>query len=181
MKYVLVVEHEVAVTRDLGRAERERAERKLAEMTAGDVLEIDLRKVKAMTISFADELIGRLIAGRAGGNQDDRGVVIRGQGEDLRETLDAVLSRRGVGALFLEGRHHAVAVGGPPWFAQTVDEARDLGIFRASQLGERLDLTPQAANGRLKKLSTAGAVVRSRVVPEGGGKEYEYRLATVLS
>ena len=36
-------------------------------------------------------------------------------------------------------------------------------------------------NGRLKKLSTAGAVVRSRVVPEGGGKEYEYRLATVLA
>ena len=30
----------------------------------------------------------------------------------------------------------------------------------------------------LKKLSAAGAVLRERIVPDGGGKEFEYRVAT---
>jgi hypothetical protein len=181
MKLKFVVDQEVAVTRERGRAAREQLDARAAEMAPGDVLEIDLTPVKAMTISFADEFVGRFIASRAGGDQDDRGIIIIGNGPDIRETLDAVLERRGVGALYLDEHGQPIALGGPAWFAQTVAEARDLRIFRASQLAERLALTPQAANGRLRKLSAAGAVLRQRVVPEGGGKEFEYRVATLPS
>jgi hypothetical protein len=173
----------VASTRELGRATRERLDQAAADVQAGEVLEIDLTSVRAMTISFADEFIARFIASRAGGDQEDRGLIVRGPtgpvGADLRETLDTVLSRRGVGVLFVDERGRTVPIGGPSWFAATFEEARRLNVFRATDLAGRLELSPQATNGRLKKLSTAGAVLRERVVPDGGGKEFEYRVAAV--
>lgn len=171
----------VVMTRERGRADRERLEALAIEATAGVVIVIDLSAVKAMTVSYADELIGRFLSSRAVGDQDDRGVIIRGGNDDVRETLEAVLDRRGVGAIYIDGRGRSFALGGPAWFAGTVAQAQDLGVFRAAQLAERLDLSPQAANGRLKQLSAAGAVLRERVVPDGGGKEFEYRIATVPS
>lgn len=171
----------VAMTRERGRADRERLEALAVETAAGDVIVVDLSSVEAMTVSYADELIGRFLSSRAGGDQDDRGVIIRGSNDDVRETLEAILDRRGVGAIYIDDRGRLLALGGPAWFAKTVAQARDLGVFRAAQLAERLDVSPQAANGRLKQLSAAGAVLRERVVPDGGGKEFEYRVATVAS
>jgi hypothetical protein len=149
----------------------------------GDILEIDLTAVKAMTISFADEFLGRFIASRTGTDRDDLGIIVHGPdgaaGEDLKETLDAVLSRRGVGVLVITGRGPLGVVGGPAWFAKTFEEADRLRTFRVVQLADRLSLSPQAANGRLKRLAASGAVLRERVVPDGGGREFEYRVATL--
>lgn len=175
------VQGPVAMTRERGRADRERLEALAIEAAAGDVIVVDLSSVDAMTVSYADELIGRFLSSRAGGDQDDRGVIIRGSNDDVRETLEAILDRRGVGAIYIDDRGRSLALGGPAWFAKTVAQARDLGVFRAAQLAERLEVSPQAANGRLKQLSAAGAVLRERVVPDGGGKEFEYRVATVAS
>ena len=179
------VDLEVASTRELGRIWRERLDEFAAGIQPGDVLEIDLMSVKAMTISFADECIGRFIASRVGGDQEDRGLIIHGPrgaaGVDLRETLDAVLSRRGAGVLYIDEHRREVAIGGPAWFSATFEEARTLNVFRVTDLASRLDLSPQATNGRLKKLSAAGAVLRERVVPDGGGKEFEYRVARLTA
>lgn len=41
----------------------------------------------------------------------------------------------------------------------------------------RLRISPQAANNRLKVLVSSGAVARERIVPAGGGKEFSYRVA----
>lgn len=169
-------------TRETGRRERERLDREAGQIAAGDVLVIDLTGVEAMTISFADEFFGRFIASRAGSELDDRGVVIDGpdgaSGDELQETLEAVLDRRGIGVLWRDPHGAVTVIGGPAWFAPTFEHAQDLRVFRVMQLAERLDLSPQATNGRLKKLSAAGAVLRERIVPDGGGKEFEYRVAT---
>lgn len=181
MHLSLKIEERVVMTRERGRADRERLEAMTMEAAAGAVIVIDLSAVEAMTVSYADELIGRFLSSRTGGDQDDRGVIIRGSNDDVRETLEAVLDRRGVGAIYVDARGRTLALGGPAWFAKTVAQAQDLGVFRAAQLAERLDVSPQAANGRLRQLSAAGAVLRERVVPDGGGKEFEYRIATVPS
>lgn len=177
-----VVDKEFAATRDLGRKEREQLDALALRARSGDVLKIDLTGVKAMTISFADEFIGRFLASRAVNDKDDVGVLIVGpmgeEGDELQETLEAVLGRRGIGVLWTDQEGEVTAVGGPAWFASTFQQALALRVFRATDLAERLSLSPQATNGRLKKLSESGAVVRERVVPDGGGKEFEYRVAT---
>jgi hypothetical protein len=167
----------VRATRETGRADRERLEELARDANAGDVIEIDLSQVDALTISYADELVGLFLAGRVGGEQDDLGVVIRGGNSDVRETVEAVLQRRSIGAIYVDEFGRALALGGPSWFAQTVAHTQELKVFRAADLAERLELSPQAANGRLKQLSASGAVLRERTVPEGGGKEFEYRAA----
>ena len=182
MSLRFVVPGKFVATREIGRKERERLDQIAGQVRAGDLLEIDLTGVHAMTISFADEFFGRFIASRAGSDQDDRGIVVDGpdgeSGDDLLETLEAVLGRRGIGVLWRDPLGNVTAIGGPTWFASTFEQALNLKVFRATQLAERLDLSPQATNGRLKKLSAAGAVLRERIVPDGGGKEFEYRVAT---
>lgn len=49
-----------------------------------------------------------------------------------------------------------------------------LGSFGALQFGERLDITPQNANNRLKRLHASGAVNRSRARVDRRGKEFLY-------
>lgn len=173
----------VQSTRELGRVKREELDEFAAALKPGEVLEIDLSSVAAMTISFADEFLGRYIASRAGDDQEERGLIIHGpagaRGADLLETLEEVLTRRGVGVLYRDERKRISAIGGPAWFAETFEQARRLKVFRVNQLAAKLELSAQATNGRLKKLSTSGAVLRERVVPDGGGKEFEYRVPTL--
>ena len=172
------VQGPVMSTRERGREVRQRLEDLLRSAPVGEVVEIDLTAVEAMTVSFADELIGRLMTDRAAGEFQGQAIVIVGKGEDVRETVEAVLERRHTGALYRDQRAGAVeTLAGPPWFRRTVAEAQRLGRFSAMDLARQLDLTPQAANNRLKQLSASGAVVRERTVPAGGGKEFEYRTA----
>src|ERR1017187_3674976 len=49
-----------------------------------------------------------------------------------------------------------------------------LGTFSALDLAERLAITPQNVNNRLKRLVEAGAIRRRRVVSSRGGKEFTY-------
>ncbi len=170
------VQGPVAATRERGREVRERLEDLLRSAAVGEVIEIDLTAVEAMTVSFADELIGRLMTARQAGEFEGQAVVIRGKGEDVRETVQAVLERRRSGALYRDQAAGAVKpLAGPPWFSETVAEAQRLRTFSALDLAKGLELSPQAANNRLKQLSASGAVIRERTVPAGGGKEYEYR------
>jgi hypothetical protein len=144
----------------------------------GTVVEIDLTEPEALSVSFTDELVGRLLASRAHGEFEDRALVIVGVSDDTRETVEAVLARRNVPGIYRDNKSKKlVALAGAPWFAKTLIEAQDLRTFGAADLGSRLGLSPQAANNRLRALTTSGAVVRERITPERGGKEFEYRVA----
>lgn len=168
----------VGATRERGRELREQLEAMLRQAQPGDVVEIDLSEPEALSVSFTDELVGRLLAARASGDFDDRALVIVGTSDDTRETVEAVLARRNVPGIYRdEHTGKLVALGGAPWFAETLHEAQGLRTFRAAELGNRLGLTAQAANNRLRALTTSGAVVRERITPDRGGKEFEYRIA----
>lgn len=179
-KHQLVVEGPVGATRQRGQEWRQRLEELVRSSSPGDLVEVDLTALEAMSVSFADELIGRFLADRLTGDFQDRAVVIVGGSEDVRETLEAVLERRDAGALYRDGAGKVEALAGPTWFRETVEQANDLRVFRAHDLAERLNKSPQAVNNRLKQLAASGAVLRERGVPEGGGKEFTYRAATAV-
>jgi hypothetical protein len=180
-KHRLVVDGPVGATRQRGQEWRQRLEELLRSSAPGDLVEVDLTALEAMSVSFADELIGRLLADRLTGDFQDRAIVIVGGNEDVRETLEAVLERRDAGALYRDRQGLVEALAGPSWFRETVEQANDLREFSANDLALRLNKSPQAMNNRLKQLAASGAVLRERGVPKGGGKEFTYRAATAIS
>jgi hypothetical protein len=155
---------------------REEIEEQLAKVAPGDNLVISFAGVEGITGSFGDEFIAKLIVARSGGDFVDRGLVIEGMNDDVREELDVVMSRRKAAAVALNADGEPVVVGDTVWMPETLAAAIELRSFSAHDLADRLKLTPQAANNRLKTLVASGAVARRLVVPEGGGKEYSYEV-----
>lgn len=178
-----MVRYEVArwnnflATRERGRQVREDIEAQFVALPAGDALVLDFSGVDGITVSFADESVARIVLARASGDFADRGLVIDGANEDVRETLETVLARRKVAAVTLSAGGDPEVLGEVGWLPETLKAALDLEAFRAADLAERLGITPQAANNRLRMLVASGAVARERIVPEGGGKEFGYRTA----
>jgi hypothetical protein len=164
-------------TRERGRRVREDVEHELGQLDAGQTLALDFAGVEGVTVSFGDELLAKLVIDRSTGQFVDRGLVVEGANEDVRETLETVLARRKVAAVNVDADGQPEVLGGPGWLPETLAAALELRSFSAVELAERLDLTPQAANNRLAGLVASGGVVREQVVPEGGGKEFGYRLA----
>lgn len=177
-----MVQYEVAkwsvflATRERGRRVREEIEQQLARIAPGESLAISFKGVEGITVSFGDECIAKIIIARSAGDFDDRGLVIEGLNPDVRETIEAVLSRRKIAAVVLNDAGIPEILGEPAWMSETLAAALELRSFRASDLAHRLHITPQAANNRLKSLVASGAVARERVVPDGGGKEFSYEV-----
>jgi hypothetical protein len=164
-------------TRDRGRRVREDVESEMGQLHSGQTLALDFTGIEGVTVSFGDELLAKLVIDRKTGQFVDRGLVVEGANEDVRETLETVLARRKVAAVNIDSNGAPEVLGGPGWLPETLAAAVELRSFSAVQLAESLRLTPQAANNRLTSLVATGAVVREQVVPEGGGKEFGYRVA----
>ena len=164
-------------TRERGRQVREDVETQLAQMPAGESFMLDFSGVDGVTVSFGDEFLARLVLARASGDFADRGLVIEGDNEDVRETLETVLARRKVAGVAIGANGEPKVLGDVGWLPETLRAALALRSFSAAELAERLGITPQAANNRLRMLVASGAVARERVVPDGGGKEFGYRTA----
>lgn len=166
----------VAATRHRAADVRRELDDAIRGSLAGDTIEIDLRDVEAMTVSFADELIGKLLSERMEGHWVDRRIIVSGQSDEVRETVEAALERRKVSGIYRDASGaHGHALAAPPWFEATLLAAQKLGVFRAVEIADLLNITPQAVNNRLQRLMVSGALARQTVAPDGGGKEFEYR------
>jgi hypothetical protein len=164
-------------TRERGRRVREEVEQRLSSISTGETLILDFAGVDGITVSFGDESIAKLVLARETGDFADRGMVLDGANEDVRETLEAVLARRKVALASLDKEGEPMIIGEQGWLPATLEAALAMHEFSAADLAERLSITPQAANNRLRLLVASGAVARQRVVPEGGGKEFSYKAA----
>lgn len=177
MRYSILTWNAFLATRERGRRVREDIESSIARMSAGETLTMDFSGVEGITASFADECVAKLILERDTGSHTDRGLLIEGANEDVRETLETVLARRKLAAANLTASGEIEALAGPSWLPETLNAALALPSFRATDLAETLGITPQATNNRLRQLVTSGAVTRVRAVPEGGGKQFSYQAA----
>jgi predicted transcriptional regulator len=46
--------------------------------------------------------------------------------------------------------------------------------FSVVELAKKMELSPQAANNRLRRLTKVGALQRERINPAHGGREFRY-------
>ena len=160
-------------TRNLGAQVRLDVEAKIRTAVEGTVVLLDFHKVVAITISFADEFLGRLCSARAAGDLPDVGLVVSGLNDDLREAIDLCLERRELAIVELEPDGTTVLLAGDDFLRAAFEQALNLAEFRAGQLADALEITPQNANNRLKRLVASGVLRRERARGRAG-KEYAY-------
>lgn len=153
-------------------------ERSIQRLDDDQAVFVDFSGVRAVSVPFIDASIGRLLSGRVAGFYETHPIVIFGANVDVRQTIDAALRLHHLHALALGGGSTAELLGADEVLATTLREAVRLRNFNVHQLAESLDLTPQAANNRLRLLMRSGALQRESAKPERGrgGREFRYRV-----
>jgi DNA-binding transcriptional ArsR family regulator len=163
---------EFPMTRADGRELRGRLEDQLANKRSVD-LTIDFSGVEAMTISFADEFLGRLMTSFNFAATDTT-VKLAGLNDENYEAADVCVERRESCVVVLDAAG-SLALVGQRSLSSTFQSALELGEFKANDLASALGLSAQNANNRLKRLTEAGALRKSQVTGSGrGGREYIY-------
>ncbi|MET7971251.1 hypothetical protein [Micromonospora sp. NPDC005305] len=137
------------------------------------LLVINFTNVEAMTVSFADEFLGKYYSALATQDDGPTSVVVTGLNDDTRETIVIGFERRELIALEQLGDDLALLAASDV-LKDTFEIARTLGTFTAMTLAAQLGITAPNANNRLKRLVAARALVRRRGVAERGGKEFTY-------
>lgn len=163
-------------TRGRARTIREELEARIAADKASDTVVIDFGGVDAVTVSFADEFLGRFYVGLAARFTRPVAVLISGLNEETTEAITICLERRELFAASRNGDDRRL-LGAQEFLAESYQHALRLRRFKAGELAASLGITPQNANNRLKRLVEAGALRKERVTPAGrGGKEFSYAL-----
>jgi hypothetical protein len=172
MRVSLADHGDVLDTQSRGEEVRWQIEREIGASADGEALVLDFAGVRAMTVPFAEAGVGRLLAGRMTSYYENHPVLAVSANEDVRATLSLTLSHQRLALLYVGDPPELL--GGDQILNETLHEAWELGRFSALHIAERLHVTPQAANNRLKALVDRGALRRMLVVPPGGGKEFVY-------
>lgn len=165
-------------TRATGKTIREDLEQHVARDQPDEIL-IDFAEVIAMTISFADEFIGRLYTLLAAGDIAAETVLLAGLSEENEEAVTVCLQRRDLIAAATKD-DHLTLLGAPEYLVETYRCALSLQTFSALDLASHLDVSSQNVNNRLKRLTSAGALHRKRGHSGHGGKEYVYSIPCQL-
>lgn len=139
---------------------------------AGTAVIIDFAGVEVASSPVLDEIACALRAAIA--DHPERFVVLVHLNEDVRDTLDLVLTRRDM-ALTEVSDDKLSVVGGRQHLAETLAEAQRLGTFTASELADRLELKLPNLHQRLVLLQAAGAVAR---VEKAGARQRPLIFAT---
>jgi hypothetical protein len=164
-------------TRDLGRVGRDRLEDLVADKHHVD-LTIDFSGVTAMTISFADEFLGRFLASFDGTTLDAT-LKVAGLNAENQYAVVVCVDRRRSNVVVLEEAGTLTLVGDDPILPETFDVALGLGTFKANDIATAMSLSAPNANNRLKRLTEVGALRKTRVTGSGrGGKEFTYQAVT---
>lgn len=163
---------------DAGARARAAIERSIQRLDDDQAVFVDFSGVRAVSVPFIDASIGRLLSGRVAGYYETHPIVIFAASVDVRQTIDAALRLHHLHVLALGGGSPAELLGAEEVLATTLREAVRLRNFNVHQLAESLDLTPQAANNRLRLLMRSGALQRESAKPERGrgGREFRYRV-----
>lgn len=168
------VHGEFLATRSKARAVRDSLEKQIASPASDSTVIIDFSGVGAMTISFADEFLGKFYTSVAAGDISAAAIVLRGLNDETQETISVCLERRDLVAAVVEGGGVRL-VAAPAFLDETYRHAANLKTFRANDLSDRLGVTLSNMNNRLKRLAAGGALRRERsATPNRGGKEFIY-------
>ena len=157
----------VLSTRERGRSAAERVQEVLDQ---GSVV-INFKGVEVATPSYLDEIVSRL-SGLLRGNEE-RLVVISNANDDVAESLELVLEKRGMVLAALQGDQLKL-LGGSSQLKKTLAAAQRLGSFSAPDLAKELEVKLPNLHQRLKDLMEAGALAREPDESAVRGKRYRY-------
>lgn len=164
------------VTRNVGRRVREELAGVLESLPRGGVLYVDTRGVEFMDYSFADETFGVLISRAAGGEFQDRYVVLVERERDLLENVEASLLQRKLALLRVNDVGESPQVVGslPEHLLNTLQVIQQAHSITNSELAARLDLNHTAGNNRAAKLARLGLIHRRVETAAPSGRQYVY-------
>jgi hypothetical protein len=166
-------------TRSDARLLREDLENRIAQQQPDEV-QLDFSDVKAMTISFADEFLGRIFTSLAAGDIQTGAIILAGLNSENQEAAAICLERRSLIAA-AASHGHVTLLGAPSYLLDTYLRALHHATFSALHLADELEVTPQNMNNRLKRLAASGALRRERTNSDRGGKEFAYAIPHLLS
>ena len=163
---------EFPASRAQGREGRARLDDLLADSRGLD-LTIDFAGVTAMTISFADEFLGKFLATLDAASHDMT-VCVSGLNAENAETVEVCLERRDRPVVVANDAGQLELLGD----VLLQETYRAAATIRAVDLAEALSISPQNVNNRLKRLVAVGALRKMRNVGAArGGKEFLYSTA----
>jgi hypothetical protein len=167
---------EFPTSRAQGREGRARLDDLISDNRGLD-LTIDFAGVTAMTISFADEFLGKFLATLDATNHDMT-VSVCGLNAENAETVEVCLERRDRPVVVADDAGRLELLG-DVLLRETYRAAAARGSTRATDLAEALSISPQNVNNRLKRLVAVGALRKARNAGAArGGKEFVYSTAT---
>lgn len=178
MYFLVPTEKGLLTTRAHGEELRDQLERDFNAQRPRN-LEMSFGDVAALTISFADEFLGRFLTEIRATTQDPVLVLLTGLTDDTWQEVDVVLERRKIGAAFVKDGQLDF-LGGDRYLKETFRQAAKADHTTPAELAARLGTTVQNVNNRLKKLVELGALERSRVNLVGGGREFSYQVPAVF-
>jgi hypothetical protein len=165
----------VLTTREAGDRAWRDIEREIEAVGENDVVALDFSGVDAITIPYADACLARLMSGKASGFYESHPLVLTNANDDVRETIGAALNQRHLVALSLAPGGAPSLLGGDRMLDRTIRAAAELeDPFSVGELAKKMELSPQAANNRLRQLTKVGALQRERINPAHGGREFRY-------
>jgi hypothetical protein len=159
--------------REVGRAAADR-------LDEADSMILGFWGVEVASPPFLDEFL-QAVRSELSSGETSRLLVATGVNEDVRESLQMVLERRG-GALASLNKGQIELLGGSSQLAETLREAQKLGYFTAAKLAERLEVKLPNLHARLKALTESGAIAREDVAgerPRRGGTARSFRASDV--
>jgi hypothetical protein len=168
-----IAEDGVLATSEQALRVRAALEKEIASQPEGTPIELDFSGVRAITVTFADECIGRVLSSRLAGFDEDHPIFATRTSSEVRTTLAAALRQLRLSLLSLSDEKVEL-LGGDETLGETIDLAMRLESSSVNEIAEELGLTAQAANNRLVQLVRVGALSRSRVLPSRGGREFRY-------
>jgi hypothetical protein len=148
----------------------------MSKLSQEESLFIDFDSVEGITASAADEVISKLLIDRASNSELDCGFVLVNVELEVLETIDIVLKRAKLSCIVADRNSHLKMVGFGEYLNQTLEVAVRLRSFTAGEIAKEIGISAPGMNNRLQKLYSAGALARSGVTINGGGKEYKYEV-----
>jgi hypothetical protein len=173
LHYFLGDRGSVLATRVRGREAAQHL-RELAE-DPGPVL-LDFEGVEVASVTFLQELIDA-VQNIVQADNSGRIVIGVNMNDDVSESLASVLQRKKLMIPYLHD-DAVTLLEGKPQFEETLRAAQRLKWFTAPELAKKLEIRPDTATNRLKKLLVFGAVERQDDPEAKQGVRHKYRAAT---
>ena len=163
-------------TRERARAIRDQVQARLETLGPGDVLVLDTQGVEVFDYSFAEELFGKLLVSLPR-EYPGRFVLVEGLSTYTQENLARALES--LGLMMIERREGMLQLIGK---VHPTDQATFAALVQAqgpvtvAALTTALQVSLNAVNERLAKLTACGVVRRQKGLSPAGREQYEYRV-----